>query len=309
MASPPVSVVMCTYNGSEVISEQIESILHQDFDDFELLIVDDRSTDNTFEQLKRWQEKSTKIRLFQNEANLGYNKNFEKAISLAEGEFIAISDQDDIWMPEKISLQLKAFSSPEVLVTHGMSVLLENGELQYKKRKLHHHYSGSDPKKFFLFNPVQGHDMMFRGSLKQYVLPVPDNIIYDWWIAVNAAAMGKIVSVPAVLVHQRIHETNSFFGNPVVKRKTQPDLGDVLQAIKKVNGLNDTDMKFLQTLLDFVKNQSTGNAKFNRSFFNFLFENRRIFFGHKKRMFPALNHLKNAIKYAKTDFKGKGLSY
>lgn len=309
MASPTVSIVMCTYNGSAVIDEQIESILNQKYNNFDLTIIDDQSTDNTFEKLKNWQAKSPQIRLFQNEENLGFNKNFEKAISLAEGEFIAISDQDDIWMPDKISLQLEAFSSPDVLVTHGMSVLLEGGELQYKKRKLHHHYSGSDPKKFFLFNPVQGHDMMFRSSLKQYVLPVPKNIIYDWWIAVNAAAMGKIVSVPKILVHQRIHDTNSFFGNPVVKRKTQPDLGDVLQTIMEVNRLNSTDRIFLQTLLYFVKNQSSGNSKFNLSFFNFLFKNRNLFFGHKKRMFPALNHLKNAIKYAKTDFKGKGLSY
>lgn len=309
MASPLVSIVMCTYNGALVLDEQIRSILDQDYDKFELVIVDDVSTDNSFQKLEQWAAQSPKIRLYQNEKNLGYNRNFEKAIGLAKGDFIAISDQDDIWMPEKISLQLAAFTSGGVLITHGMSVILENGKLQFKKRKLHYHYSGNDPRKLFFFNPVQGHDMMFRKELVASVLPIPEGIMYDWWIAVNAAAMGRIVSVPEVLVYQRIHQTNSFFGDTKSKRKTQPDLDQLLRVITKVRDLDSDDRQFLQTLLQFVERQSQPGAGFNLKFFTFLFSNRNIFFGHKRRLFPLFSYFKNSIKYAKVNFRGKGLSY
>lgn len=309
MASPLVSIVMCTYNGALVLDEQIRSILDQDYDKFELVIVDDVSTDDSFQKLQQWASQSSKIRLYQNEKNVGYNRNFEKAIGLAKGDFIAISDQDDIWMPEKISLQLAAFTSGDVLITHGMSVILENGKLQFKKRKLHYHYSGNDPRKLFFFNPVQGHDMMFRKELVASVLPIPEGIMYDWWIAVNAAAMGRIVSVPEVLVYQRIHQTNSFFGDTKSKRKTQPDLDQLLRVITKVPDLDSDDRQFLRTLLQFVERQSQPGAGFNLKFFTFLFSNRNIFFGHKRRLFPLFSYFKNSIKYAKVNFRGKGLSY
>src|SRR6187402_1101242 len=95
-----ISVVLCTYNGSSFIDEQVASILAQQYQPSEIIIQDDCSTDDTWNKLLQWEQRSPLIRLFRNEQNLGYNKNFEQVIQRASGDFIAISDQDDIWLPE-----------------------------------------------------------------------------------------------------------------------------------------------------------------------------------------------------------------
>lgn len=93
-----ISVAMCTFNGEKYIKEQIESIINQSLVPDEIVICDDCSKDNTIniikETLANW---SGKANLIINEDNLGYRKNFEKAISLCNGDIIFLSDQDDVW--------------------------------------------------------------------------------------------------------------------------------------------------------------------------------------------------------------------
>ena len=95
-----ISIVMATYNGETYIREQINSILNQTISDFELIICDDCSKDSTVEIIKRYKDKDKRITLVENEKNLGFKKNFEKAISYCKGDFIAFCDQDDIWTEE-----------------------------------------------------------------------------------------------------------------------------------------------------------------------------------------------------------------
>ena len=92
-----VSVVMCTYNGSRFVAEQIDSICRQTFPQLQIIIVDDASSDNTYEIVKQYADKDERIQSYRNDTNLGFNLNFNKACKLATGDFIAIADQDDIW--------------------------------------------------------------------------------------------------------------------------------------------------------------------------------------------------------------------
>ena len=92
-----ISVVMCTYNGAKFIKEQVDSILQQTEADFELVVCDDCSNDGTWEILQEYASGHDDIRIFRNEQNLGFLKNYEKALGLASGEYIALSDKDDIW--------------------------------------------------------------------------------------------------------------------------------------------------------------------------------------------------------------------
>src|SRR5574344_1640995 len=101
-----ISIAMCSYNGERFIKEQIDSIIAQTYKNFELIIVDDGSKDNTIEIIKYYQSKDSRIKLFQNEKNLGFVKNFEKAITLCSGDFIALADQDDVWKKNKIEVFL-----------------------------------------------------------------------------------------------------------------------------------------------------------------------------------------------------------
>ena len=97
-----VSVVMCTYNGEKFLREQLDSIVQQSYPIHELLIQDDQSTDRTTKIIKEYQARYPFIRLHINEKNLGFNANFHTALCSATGDFISISDQDDVWHPDKL---------------------------------------------------------------------------------------------------------------------------------------------------------------------------------------------------------------
>ena len=101
-----ISIAMATYNGAEFVAEQIESILMQTYTDFELIISDDCSKDNTVEILNQFASKDKRIKVIVNEKNLGFKKNFEKIISLCKGDYIAFCDQDDIWTLDHLEILL-----------------------------------------------------------------------------------------------------------------------------------------------------------------------------------------------------------
>ncbi len=126
---PLISIVMACYQGEKYVEEQIHSHLNQDYPHLEFVYLDDASTDRTWSILQEMALKDARIKIFQNEKNLGYVGSFEKAIQLAQGEWIALSDQDDIWETNKIA-QMTAFltQNPSVNVVFSDALLInENG--------------------------------------------------------------------------------------------------------------------------------------------------------------------------------------
>lgn len=112
-----ISVAMCTFNGEKYIKEQIESIINQSLVPDEIVICDDCSKDNTLniikETLDNW---PGKVQLVVNEKNLGYRKNFEKSISLCNGDIIFLSDQDDVWNRNKIEIMFNALNNSDAIM-------------------------------------------------------------------------------------------------------------------------------------------------------------------------------------------------
>ena len=102
-----ISVVMCTYNGEQYIREQLDSILRQTRPANEIIIQDDCSTDKTYDILCEYQKKYPSVHVFRNQQNMGINPNFFSALEKASGDYIAISDQDDIWEDYKLEMQLQ----------------------------------------------------------------------------------------------------------------------------------------------------------------------------------------------------------
>lgn len=104
-----ISVVIATYNGNSYLTEQLDSICAQTIGADEIIICDDQSTDGTVDTIKQYMEEhpNQRIRFYENERNLGYAENFNKALDLAEGEYIFFSDQDDIWDEKKIQIMLE----------------------------------------------------------------------------------------------------------------------------------------------------------------------------------------------------------
>ena len=131
--TPLVSIVVATYNGSLFLLEQLESIKNQNYKNFEIIISDDASTDSTIEIINSFvkQNSDLRIKLNFNKKNLGYVKNFEKALLLSNGDYIALCDQDDIWMSEKLSKcidkirnsnALAVFTNAKIINEHGIAL-------------------------------------------------------------------------------------------------------------------------------------------------------------------------------------------
>ena len=298
MSNSLVSVVMCTYNGSRFVSEQIESICGQSYPDLQVIIVDDASTDNTYEIVKQWADKDRRIQPYRNENNLGFNLNFNKACKLATGDFIAIADQDDIWELTKIEKLLsKINENRETLLVHCISARFETlGKFHLKSHKLVNYFAGKDIRNFFLQNYISGHNMLLRRSLLEKSLPFPGNVYYDWWLAAVASCNGKIEPVPEILVWHRMHDLNAT-GAAKPKLNLYRQVMIILPQLMTIKGMSPGEKEFGMQLLKYYS--AFPSKTFSWKLFLFLFKHAKIIFAHKKRAFPGFSYLKHSYKAAK----------
>ena len=210
-----ISIAMATYNGEKYIKEQLDSIIEQTISEWELIICDDCSTDGTFTILEEYAEKNSRIKIYRNEKNLGFKKNFEKAISLCSGEYIALSDQDDIWLPEHLEVLVKnikgkSASSGNAIMTDGngcdLGFLLSDGDRYY--------YDGDDCEKIFRImcggNPFFGAISLYNAEkCIKFALPIPDRCVYhDLWFSLVACCLDGMNYTFEPLLKHRIHGKN-----------------------------------------------------------------------------------------------------
>lgn len=206
---PLVSIALCIYNGEKFMREQLESLVNQTYKNIEIVAVDDQSKDSSLEILKEYADRYPFFKYYENEENLGYVKNFEKAIKLCQGELIALSDQDDIWDLDKIRLQVEAIGD-SLLVYHDSLLIDEKGKPTGKKMSdIVNLYHGDNPKTFLFFNCISGHSCLIKKELLQWALPFDKNFFHDQWLAYVAANVGSIAVINQCLVQYRQHSTSS----------------------------------------------------------------------------------------------------
>lgn len=215
-----ISIAMTSYNGEFYIKEQIDSILSQTVRFDELVICDDCSNDNTPQILKDYSSVDNRIKVFFNETNLGFKRNFEKAIKLCSSDFIALSDQDDIWIPEHLELLKKAYDENDCILTCGNSFAADaDGKPIGIKCKPDTYFISQSTDDQFLqvlySNPVQGCTAYFHKDLLNTFLPIPDSQkFHDKWLALTAITKGKIVFLNEGLLYYRTHNNNVSGGTP-----------------------------------------------------------------------------------------------
>lgn len=232
---PFISVALCTYNGEEFLKEQLDSLLAQSYKNIEIVAVDDCSSDHTVSILKSY-AKDPRIRIIENQQNLGYNKNFAKALSLCSGEFIAICDQDDIWHHDKLSLQLAGIKNHD-LIYHDSEFINRNGEsLNLKISDKFNFYRGSNPLVFIYLNCVSGHSILMKKSLLKDALPFPEGFHYDQWLAFLAASKSSVHFIDQCLVRYRQHERNS---TDILAQKTNRSDRSVNRKIQELTNESD----------------------------------------------------------------------
>ncbi len=210
------SVALCTYNGSRYLRSQLDSIASQSRLPDELVICDDASTDNTVEIITEFAQKVTfPVRLQANPNNLGSTANFEQAIRMCDGDVIVLSDQDDIWLPSKLSMLERSFEVSlsvgavfsdaklvdEDLKPWGYTMWEHVGFSRRSQEKMMH---GEELNVLLKHVVVTGATLAFRSSFRDLLLPIPSNWIHDAWIAllISGCARLGVLEEPQILYRQ-----------------------------------------------------------------------------------------------------------
>jgi glycosyltransferase involved in cell wall biosynthesis len=257
-ASTPnrISVALCTYNGERFLPQQLASIAKQTRPPDELVVCDDRSTDRTVALVQEFAASSPyPVRIFENEHNLGYAANFERAIRLCEGNLIALSDQDDIWYPFRLERSEQEFAAhPQAgLVFSDADVINDSNELagptlwqrlgfagKRAQDLLAGHYVVLAKHRF-----VTGATVMFRAALRDRLLPIGDGWIHDEWIALIAAAFSDLRPIDQPLIRYRIHDSQEVgLRNKLEQRiqgnsRAQRHWGRLAESVKELRQLSD----------------------------------------------------------------------
>lgn len=294
--NPLVSIVLCVYNGEAFLQQQIDSILGQTYKKFELLILNDNSSDLSNELIEQYLRKDSRIRYFRNETNLGFNRNFEKGFRLSEGELIAISDQDDIWLSNKIE-QL-VLNLGEHMLIYSNSELINAAGTRLNERLDSNviHLDNPTFKSFLNDNFITGHTCLFKKELLNYALPFPEGTyFYDWWLGFTASYGGKIKYLDKVLTLYRIHDKSVMQELTVeANRKRNRDDKKYLQLkeFSIASFLQPDDREFIQKFLDYKRNAKKGILSFIRCY-NYLLKNHQeIYPWYKKSLLKKLNFLR-----------------
>lgn len=253
---PLVSVAMTTYNGEKYLKEQIDSILNQSYKNIELVICDDCSKDGTWRILQEYATMDNRIKIVQNSSNLGFIRNFEQAISLCTGDFIALSDQDDIWEPWKLEESLQAIESYDLVCTNSLLVDENNNSLEYTLKDTLECYSISENqdllfKHLCFHNFAQGSTMLARAQfLKSIKIPVETTyrIFHDHWYALNATVLGNgLMYIDKPSIRYRQHQAQ------VTVKKEKKEFLRLLTTVHS-KSQNDDLIKNCNASIDLCKN-------------------------------------------------------
>ncbi|WP_281611822.1 glycosyltransferase [Escherichia coli] len=208
-----ITVAMATYNGQSYIRQQLNSILNQTYQELEIIIVDDCSSDNTLELITSF--KDERITVLSNDYNMGVAKSFERAIENASGDYIALCDQDDIWVANKLETLMVHIGNNELIysdysfIDHcGNKIEKPEGYINYL------HGVDSSTKNFdklvFINSFILGCSVLFKATLKTKILPIVDaGFNHDKWIVNIAANSGGGYYLNKKLFMYRIHGANA----------------------------------------------------------------------------------------------------
>jgi len=196
---PLVSVIIPTYNRGWIIKKAIDSVLFQDFNDFELIVVDDGSTDNTQNILNSYQKD---IRVLQ-QNNRGVSAARNQGLSAASGRFLAFLDSDDLWLPKKLSRQVGFFSlNPDAMICQTEEILMRNN-VRINPKKRHKKPSGMIFEQSLSLCLVSPSAVMIKRALFDEVglfdetLPACED--YDLWLRISCLYPVHLIDTPLII--------------------------------------------------------------------------------------------------------------
>lgn len=196
---PLVSIIIPTYNRGWILKEAINSVLAQDFTDFELIVVNDGSTDKTQDILNTYNEDIRALR----QNNQGVSAARNAGIASALGRFIAFLDSDDLWLPKKLSTQIDFFkSNRDALICQTDEIWIRNG-VRVNPKKRHKKFSGDLFKRSLSLCLISPSAVMIKRSLFEEVgvfdetLPACED--YDLWLRISCRYPVHLIKTPLII--------------------------------------------------------------------------------------------------------------
>jgi glycosyltransferase involved in cell wall biosynthesis len=299
-----LSVALCTYNGENFIEKQLESILKQTIPVNEIIICDDCSSDNTIAILEKYKTNyPTLFKIYRNDVNLRSNKNFEKAIALSSGDYIFLSDQDDIWKSDKVEKTLAIFEeNPNAEgVFSNADFIDENDNTIFEKLSLWEFvclfenkiYNPNNLLTMLLFkgNYLTGATLCLKKATKDFCLPFQtgDDFIHDEWLALQLANRKTLYYSTEYLISYRIHKSQ------------QLGIGSIADSSR----LLKENFNSYNLILENKKASSFKDYKIKTRAFYFQYDKyKKLYLEHKN---PLFLDIKNKLleKYLEEDKKMK----
>ena len=223
-----VDILLATYNGERFLGEQLDSILGQSHRHWRLLVRDDGSTDRTAEILRHYAQRigSRMVLLQDAEGRLGPCLNFGRLLCASTAPYIALCDQDDVWLPDKLARLLNVLRDAErrwggntpILVHSDLAVVDARGQLiaaSFWRYQNLRPQNGGNWRRQLVQNVVTGCATMFNRALRALAVPIPSEaIMHDWWLALLAACAGRVLHVPWASTLYRQHGGNDTGARP-----------------------------------------------------------------------------------------------
>lgn len=206
-----ISVCIATHNGEKYIKEQLDSILCQLTSDDEVVISDDGSSDSTLDIIDSYCD--SRIRVYKMvhtrrdmKSHYYVTMNFENALKHAKGDYIFLSDQDDVWYPDKVEKCIELLQEND-MVLHNLECV--DGDLNPLNRNIYN--NSFRYKNYFLrVGKHYGCALAFKRTLMQFIMPFPKRLVlHDYWIGILGETFGNFICIEQPLTKYRIHGHNT----------------------------------------------------------------------------------------------------
>lgn len=220
-----IDILLATYNGEKYLKEQINSILEQNYQNIHLIISDDCSTDKTREILQHYKEQDSRVTIFFQEKNLGYIRNFEFLLKQVKSNYYMLSDQDDVWLPEKVQKSIECLKQENADLVFGDLKVVDKdlntiypsfGDFMLLNRKIKKCIGNYQVN--YLYNCVTGCTVLAKSTTIQKVLPIPYKskyVAHDHWIGLITSLNGKLAYMPETYILYRQHGNNQIGTNKI----------------------------------------------------------------------------------------------
>ncbi len=223
-----IDILLATYNGARFLPEQLASIAGQTHRNWRLIVRDDGSSDGSLDVVRGWARGvSQDVEIVEDgRTGLGASLNFAALLERSDAPYFAFCDQDDVWLPQKLSVMLDMLAEAEstsgagtpinaysdLRVVDGSLVTISDSFQTFSRRPRLH--PGRELRQVMMHNVVTGCASLGNAALREKALPVPPEAsMHDWWLAMVAAGLGKLVFVPEATILYRQHGGNTLGAN------------------------------------------------------------------------------------------------